>query len=77
MEYHKNNLKNPSNAYEFSSTSKAVSDPIDAAQNWWGVGTEYSVGSRIYDKEDDYRLAAVEYKPFQKLPPKNILLSKC
>ena len=76
MEYHSNNLKNPSNLYEFSSTAQAVSDPIDAARNWWGVGIESSVGSRIYDKEDDYRLAAVEYKPFKKLPPRNILSSE-
>jgi len=76
MEYHSNNLKNPSNLYEFSSTAQAVADPIDAARNWWGVGIESSVGSRIYDKEDDYRLASVEYKPFKKLPPRNILSSK-
>ncbi len=76
MEYHKNNFKNPSNAYEFSSTRQAVTDPIDATGNWWGVGIESSVGSRIYEKENDYRLAAVEYKPFRKLPHKNILSSK-
>ena len=76
MEYHSNNLKNPSNLYEFSSTTQAVSDPIDAARNWWGVGIESSVGLRIYDKEDDYRLAAVEYKPFKKLAPRKILSSK-
>ena len=76
MEYHRNNLKNPSNLYEFSSTSQAVTDPIDAARNWWGVGIDSAVGSRIYEKEDDYRLAAVGYKPFRKLPPRNILSSK-
>ena len=76
MEYHSNSLKNPSNLYEFSSTTQAVTDPIDAAGNWWGVGIESSVGSRIYEKEDDYRLAAVEYKPFKKLPPRNILSSE-
>ena len=76
MEYHSNNLKNPSNLYEFSSTTQAVSDPIDAARNWWGVGIESSVGLRIYDKQDDYRLATVEYKPFKKLPPRNILSSE-
>ena len=76
MEYHRNNLKNPSNLYEFSSTMQAVTDPVDAARNWWGVGIESSVGLRIYEKEDDYRLAAVEYKPFRKLPPRNILSSK-
>ena len=76
MEYHRNNLKNPSNLYELSSTRQAVSDPIDAARNWWGVGIESSVGLRIYEKEDDYRLATVEYKPFRKLPPRNILSSK-
>jgi len=76
MEYHSNSAKNPSNLYEFSSTTQAVSDPIDAARNWWGVGIESSVGSRIYEKEDDYRLAAVEYKPFMKLPPRNILSSE-
>jgi len=76
MEYHSNNLKNPSNHYEFSSTTQAASDPIDAAQNWWGVGIESAVGSRIYEKEDDYRLAAVVYKPFKKLPPRNILSSE-
>ena len=76
MEYHRNNLKNPSNLYEFSSTRDAVTDPIDAARNWWGVGIDSSVGLRLYEKEDDYRLAAVEYKPFKKLPPRNILSSK-
>ena len=76
MEYHSNNLKNPSNLYEFSSTTQALKDPIDAARNWWGVGIESLVGSRIYEKEDDYRLAAVKYKPFQKLPPRNILSSE-
>ena len=76
MEYHRNNLKNPSNLYEFSSIRDAVTDPIDAARNWWGVGIDSSVGLRIYEKEDDYRLAAVEYKPFKKLPPRNILSSK-
>ena len=76
MEYHSNSLKNPSNLYEFSSTIQAVTDPIDAARNWWGVGIESSVGSRIYEKEDDYRLAAVEYQPFKKLPPRNILSSE-
>ena len=76
MKYHSNNLKNPSNHYELSSTTQAVTDPIDAAQNWWGVGIESSVGSRIYEKEDDYRLAAVEYKPFKKLAPRNILSSE-
>ena len=76
MEYHSNNIKNPSNHYEFSSTTKAASDPIDAAQNWWGVGIEPSVGLRIYEKEDDHRLAAVEYKPFKKLAPRNILSSE-
>ena len=76
MEYHSNNLKNPSNHYEFSSTTQAVTDPIVAARNWWGVGIESLVGSRIYDKGDDYRLAAVEFKPFKKLAPKNILSSE-
>ncbi|KAL9960880.1 hypothetical protein ACROYT_G034386 [Oculina patagonica] len=77
MEYHRNNLKNPSNLYEFSSTTQAVSDPIDATLNWWGVGNESSVGSRIYEKEDNYTLSTVEYKPFRKLPPKNILSIGC
>ena len=76
MGYHSNNLKNPSNLYEFSSTAQAVSDPIDVARNWWGVGIESSVGSRIYEKDDDYRVAAVKYKPFKKLPPRNILSSE-
>jgi len=76
MAYHSNSLKNPSNLYEFSSTKHGVTDPIDAARNWWGVGIESSVGSRIYEKEDDYRLAAVEYQPFKKLPPRNILSSE-
>ena len=76
MVYHGNKFKNPSNVYEFSSTRDAVTDPIDAAQNWWGVGIDSSVGSRIYDKQDDYRMAAVEYKPFQKLPPRNSLSGK-
>ncbi len=76
MEYHRNNFKNPSNVYEFSSTKQAVTDPIDAARNWWGVGIESSVGSRIYEKTDDYTLATVKHKPFRKLPPKNILSSK-
>ena len=76
MEYHSNNMKNPYNHYEFSSTKQAVTDPIDAARNWWGVGIESSVGSRIYEKEDDNRLAAVEYKPFKKLAPRNILSSE-
>ena len=77
MKYHRNNFKNPSNLYEFSSTSKAASDPIDARQNWWSVKKDSLVASRIYDKHDDFRLAAVEFKPFQKLPPRNILSSKC
>ena len=76
MEYHSNNLKNPSNLYEFSSMAQTLKDPINAAGNWWGVGIESSVGLRIYEKEDDYRLAAVEYKPFKKLPPRNILSSE-
>ena len=73
MEYHKNNFKNPSNLYEISSTRQAVSDNINAQMNWWGVGTEPAVGWRINDKNDDYRLASVDYMPFQKLPPRNIL----
>lgn len=73
MEYHKNNFKNPSNLYEISSTRHAVSDYINAQRNWWGVGTEPGVGWRINDKNDDYRLASVDYVPFQKLPPRNIL----
>ncbi|XP_078343101.1 uncharacterized protein LOC144628871 isoform X1 [Oculina patagonica] len=77
MEYHRNNLKNPSNLYEFSSTTQAVSDPIEAARNWWGVGIDSSVGLRIYEKEDDYSLASVEFKPFKKLPPRNILSIGC
>lgn len=77
MKYHRNNFKNPSNLYEFSSTSKAASDPIDATQNWWGVKRDSLVATRIYDKNDDFRLAAVEFKPFQKLPPRNVLSSKC
>ena len=76
MQYHRNNLKNPSNLYEFSSTRQHVSDLIDGVENWWGVGTEPAVGLRIYEKEDDYRLAGVEYKPFLKLPPRNILSRK-
>jgi len=76
IEYHSNSLKNPSNLFELSSTINGVTDPIDAARNWWGVGIESSVGSRIYEKEDDYRLAAVEYQPFKKLPPRNILSSE-
>ena len=73
MQYHRNNLKNPSNLYELSSTRQAVSDSIDAKENWWGVGIEPAVGLRIYEKEDDNRLASVEYKPFSKLPPRDIL----
>ena len=76
MQYHRNNLKNPSNLYEFSSTRQPVSNPIYGVENWWGVGTEPAVGLRIYEKEDDYRLAGVEYKPFLKLPPRNILSRK-
>ena len=75
MEYHRNNFKNPSNLYELSSTRQAASDPIHAEMNWWGVGMESEVGSRIFEKEDDYRLASVEYKPFQRLPPRDILSS--
>ncbi|KAL9960877.1 hypothetical protein ACROYT_G034383 [Oculina patagonica] len=77
MKYRRNNLKNPSNVYEFSSTKQAIFDPIDATLNWWGVGNESSVSSRIYEKEDDYTLASVEYKPFRKLPPENILSIGC
>ncbi|KAL9960874.1 hypothetical protein ACROYT_G034380 [Oculina patagonica] len=77
MKYRRNNFKNPSNVYEFSSTKQAIFDPIDATLNWWGVGNESSVISRIYEKEDDYTLASVEYKPFRKLPPKNILSIGC
>ena len=76
MKYHKNNFKNPSNLYELSSSRQAVSDSIYAIENWWGVGVEPSVGLRIYEKEDDYRLVSVEYKPFLKLPPRNILSRK-
>ena len=76
MQYHRNNFKNPSNLYELSSTRQAVSDSIDAVENWWGVGIEPAVGLRIYEKEDDYKLASVEYKPFLKLPPRNILSRK-
>ena len=73
MEYHRNNFKNPSNLYEFSSTIQPVSDPVHAEMNWWGGGMESAVSSRIHEKQDDYRLARVEYKPFQKLPPKQVL----
>ena len=76
MKYHKNNLKNPSNLYELSSTRQNAADPIDAIGNWWGFGTQDSVGLRIYEKEDDYRVASVDYKPFMKLPPRNILSRK-
>jgi len=75
MEYHRNNFKNPSNLYELSSTRQAVSDPIHADMNWWGVGMESEVGSRIFEKGDDYTLASVEYKPFQRLPPRDMLSS--
>ncbi|XP_078343106.1 protein bark beetle-like isoform X1 [Oculina patagonica] len=47
MVYHRNNFKNPSNLYEFISTTQAVSKPIDAAQNWWGVKGDALVASRI------------------------------
>lgn len=76
MKYHKNNLKNPSNLYEFSSARQDAADPIDAIGNWWGLGTPDAVGLRIYEKEDDYRLASVDYKPFMKLPPRHILSRK-
>ena len=76
MKYHKNNLKNPSNLYELSSTRQDAADPIDAIGNWWGFGTQDSVSLRIYEKEDDYRQASVDYKPFMKLPPRNILSRK-
>lgn len=76
MQYHRNNFKNPSNLYEFSSTRQPVTDLIDGIENWWGVGTEAAVGLRIFEKEDDYRLAGVEYKPFLKLAPKTILSRK-
>ena len=76
MKYHRNNLKNPLNVYELSSTTQAVSDPIEAAQNWWGFENDSFIASRIYDKNDDDRVAAVEYKPYQKLPPSNILSGK-
>jgi len=77
MEYHRNNFKNPSNLYELSSTRQAVSDPIHADMNWWGVGMESEVGSRIFEKGDDYTLASVEYKPFQRLPPRDMLSIGC
>ena len=76
MEYYNNNLKNPYNLYELSSTRQAVTDPILATQNWWGTGIDAFVGLRIYENDDDYRLGAVQYKPFKKLPPRNILSSK-
>ncbi len=76
MVYHRNNFKNPSNLYEFISTTQAVSKPIDAAQNWWGVKGDALVASRIYDKKDDYRLAAVEFKPYEKWRPVNIISRK-
>ena len=88
MEYHNNNLKNPSNLYEFSSTrqihsfyiywysSARQSDPIDATRNWWGAEESSSVASRIYAKKDDWKWAAVEYIPFHKLPQGNFFSSK-
>ncbi len=76
MKYRRNNFKNPSNVYELSSTKQTIFDPIDATLNWWGEENETSVGLRIYEKEDNYTLATVEYKPFRKLPPKNMLSSK-
>ncbi len=76
MEYHRNNFKNPSSVYEFSSTRQAVFDPIDATLNWWGAGIKSSVGSRIYEKGDDYKLATVKFKPFIKLQPRSILSCK-
>ena len=76
MEYYNKNLKNPYNLYELSSTRQAVTDPILATQNWWGTGIDAFVGLRIYENDDDYRLGAVQYKPFKKLPPRNILSSK-
>ena len=45
-------------------------------ESWWGLGTPDAVGLRIYEKEDDYRLASVDYKPFMKLPPRHILSRK-
>ncbi|PFX18273.1 Macrophage receptor MARCO [Stylophora pistillata] len=57
--YRRNVFENPSNLYEFSSTSSPVTDPIDAAQNWWGSGNESLVSLRIYDKNDYPRLATV------------------
>lgn len=77
MQYHRNNFKNPANLYEFSSTKQAVYDVIDGTENWWGVGIESAVGLRLYEKEDDYKLASVQYKPFLKLPPRSILSRKC
>ena len=77
MEYHRNNLKNPSNLYELSTTRQPVSDPIEATRNWWGVGTRDSVRSRIYGNKDHYAFALVNYDPFERLPPRDILSSKC
>lgn len=76
MQYRRNNFKNPSNLYEFSSTREPVFDVINAVENWWGFATESAVGLRLYEKEDDHKLARVEYKPFLKLPPRTILSSK-
>ena len=56
MKYHRNNMKNPQNLYDLSSTLNAASERIDATHNWWGVGIDPSVGWRVFDNDDDYRL---------------------
>ena len=71
MSYHRNNFKNPAFLYEFCATN--ATDKIHAEMNWWGVDQESELALRILDREDFDYLSTVIYKPFQKLPPKEIL----
>ncbi|XP_068733406.1 protein bark beetle-like isoform X1 [Montipora capricornis] len=75
MSYHWNNFKNPAFLYEFCATN--ATDKIHAEMNWWGVDQESELALRILDREDFDYLSTVIYKPFQKLPPKEILSRGC
>ena len=76
MGYSNCNFKNPANLYELITKTPAITSLVHAESNWWGVGLEPTIKTKILDKSSDYKLPAVIFKPFKKVPPRNLLSCK-
>ena len=76
MRYSNCNIKNPGYRYELRTNYPFVTNPIYAESNWWGVGIEQTIETKIYDKRSYYRLPAVIFKPFKKTLPRHLLSCK-